>query len=357
MIPIATLAGEGDRQLARIAAEGHKTAVDAVAPLSAGALKDALLALLHDPAPAARPPAVGTTCGDFKIAEVLSGAGQPWCLRAADPFHRGIEPLEVVLKEIRGSSPAARARCLLTQSQVTQAASDAAAAILGFHLEGSRALVVRRFVPGVTLARILHTLLVEEVPPDSPTWRLAAGARGGGANVTGAKIVCRIGQFTAQALMEVNAKGAIHGALKPENLICDDTVKPTVVDFGIGTPCVDYLAPELIRAGDREAARTPASDLYALGAILHQALTRRKVFGDGSAAEIEQRHLEQKPDQPTKHNFKASKEMSIIALALLEKEPGKRYASAAELYADLDRYHKNEPIRRKAPGMLSRLFG
>lgn len=67
--------------------------------------------------------------------------------------------------------------------------------------------------------------------------------------------------------------------------------------------------------------------------------------------------LTQEPIRPTKANFEAHREMETITLALLEKEPAARYASARELHADLDRYHKNEPIARKGPGLLKRLFG
>lgn len=357
MLRIESLAGDGAKALERIASG---EAVDAgLSSCPEGEVRDALSALFAATG-SMTAPAAGARLGEFEIEEVLSAAGRPLCLRTKDPFYEGIETREIVLKQLPAADAKSRARQILTQVQVAAARSEAAAEILGLHVEaanGGVAFLVRRFVPGVSLASIYEKLQVEEVPPDSPTWRLAAGARGGGANVIGAKIVCRIGQFAANALAEVYAKGAIHGGLHPGNLICDDTVRPSVVDFGIAPAIAPYEAPEVIAAGDRAAARSHLSDLYVLGVILYHGLTRVPIFGSGSTQEIEARTLKAKPDHPTKHNFKASKEMSTITLGLLEKDPAKRFKDASELADDLDRYHKNDKILRKAPSLMGRLFG
>lgn len=358
MLRIESLAGDGAKSLERIASG---EAVDAA--LSAcpeGEVRDTLAALFGA-AGSMAPPASGASIGEFEVAEVLSGADRPLCVRTKDPFYDGIETREIALKQLPKADSKTRAKQFLTQTQVAAAGSESVAEILGFHVEGEGAdgvpFLVRRFVPGVSLAAIYEKLQEEEVPPDSPTWRLAAGARGGGANVIGAKIVCRIGQFSSKALADVHAKGAIHGGLHPGNLICDDTVRPTVVDFGISPAAAPHEAPEVITASDRPAARNHLSDLYVLGVILYHGLTRVPIFGEGTTEEIEARSLKAKPDHPTKHNFKASKEMSTITLGLLEKDPNKRFKDAAELAEDLDRYHKNDKIKRKAPSLMGRLFG
>lgn len=319
-------------------------ALDAVATGGAPKLAPELAALLEANSGAA--PAAGASVGGFTVTEVLSAKGPT--LRAKGP-----DGSDVVLKALPGKDAAARARALAAQVRARKAASKEAAVPIGFVRDGGITWVVRPFVAGVTLAKIMATLAQEEVPPDAPTWRLAAGARGGGANVTGAKIVCRIGQYAAQALVDLHAAGTIHGALKPENLVCDDTLKATVLDAGLGAPQPPFEAPEVITAKDRDAARNASSDLYALGVVLWQSLTRKPIF----TGDVEKATLAQKPDSPLKHNFKASEPMSTVILALLEKDPKKRYASALELREDLDRYHTNEPIRRKGGGFLSKLFG
>ncbi len=353
MISIDSLRGPAEAALGRLVEPGASAPDSILVGVDPG-VRERLAPLLTTVGDRSAAPAEGAKVGGFDVHEVLSRAGAALCLRVSDPKDR---ERSLVLKEIDAAGPAARVQAIATQIEVASSGSHAAALPIGFEAAGGRVYVVRPFIAGVTLAKILEALAVEEVPPDSPTWRLAAGARGGGANVTGAKMVCRIGQFSSAALADVHAKGAVHGALKPENLICDDTVKPTLVDFGCGHPSAPFEAPEVIGAGDRAAARGPAADLYALGVIMHRCLTRKPLFGDGDVAYIEQATLSQKPISPLKVNFKASNEMTTITLALLEKDAKDRYASAADLKADLDRYHKNEPIQRKQKGLLKRLFG
>lgn len=316
-----------------------------VASVADGSAKTKLSTLLGAKAPTRAP----TKIEDFEIVGALSADGKS-TLRAK----RGDQ--EFVLKAIPGTTPLERARVVHAQIASTKADSASLVKPLGFVCDGDVAYVVRPYVAGVTLAAIMKTLAVEEVPPDAPTWRLAAGARGGGANVTGAKMVCRIGIYAAEALAALHALKVLHGAIKPENLVCDDTVKPVVVDAGMGRSIPPFEAPEVIAASDRAMARNAASDLYALGALMYGCLTRQPVF-PGDAEAVERATLKDKPASPLKANFKASNEMTIITLALLEKDPAKRYPNATELRDDLDRYHTNIPIQRKGPGLFSKLFG
>jgi serine/threonine protein kinase len=352
MIEISALGKDAMAAIATAVRQAKNDTTSLVAGLGAGDARDAIARILDSKNVDASAAAMGSgrRIGAFEILNVLSKPGRPPCFEARDGEHH------VVLKPLAGDRPLDRGRALAAQGAAAAAGSPALLAPLGFVVEGGCAYVVRPYLPGVSLAAIVETLLVEEVPPDAPTWRLAAGARGGGANVTGAKVVCRIGQYAAEALVALHAKGAVHGAVKLENLICDDTVKPTLVDAGNGHAMPPSDPPEVVAAPDRGAARGPASDLWALGAVMHRCLTRRPLF-EGDAAAVERAITREKPASPLKANFKASQEMTIVTLALLERDPARRYSSAAELKADLDRYHTNEPIQRKAPGLFSRLFG
>lgn len=333
MLELSSLTADQERQIA-----SGKPADTALAPLFAA--KNTAAA-----------PAIGTVIDGFKVVEVLSKPGRPVTLKATAGNGD-----EVVLKALPADA-AARARAAADQVKLARVNDPNLAPPTAFACSADHAFVVRRFVPGVSVEAVLAILQKETVPPDSPTWRLAAGARGGGANVTGAKVVCRIGEHAAKALAAAAKVGVTHGALKPANLMVDDTLRPIVTDFACGVARAPYEAPEVLQASDRAAARnTAAADQYALGAVLWECLTRRPVF-DGDAKAQEQATLKQKPDSPVKHNFKAGKEMEVLTLALLEKDPKARFATIDELIADLDRYHRNEPIQRKAPGLFKKLFG
>jgi serine/threonine protein kinase len=340
-----------------IAVEALQEAESALASLAAGGRLDAvgpaadLLRPLLESAPSQVEGNIARI-DNLTVAETLSAPGRPLTLKMADPT----TARTLVYKALPDGDATRRARALLAQARLARVQHESVARVRGVHAEAGRVFIVRDFIEGVPLHRIMETLKGESVPPDAPTWRLAAGARGGGANVTGAKIVCRIGEHAASALAAAAAADVAHGALKESNLIVDPTVRPTVVDFACGNPRPPYEAPEVLQGGGSDAARGAAADLYALGVVLYQCLTRVPVF-EGDEATVRQATLKAKPARPSKHNFKTGKPMETITLALLEKDPARRYPSAAALQADLDRYHRNEPIERRPDSLLGRLFG
>ena len=153
----------------------------------------------------------------------------------------------------------------------------------------------------------------------------------------------------AGSLAEAHLKGLIHRDIKPSNaMLCErggvfDVIK--VVDFGlvtefaatgderrergllIGTPL--YMAPEIISDPGRA---TPASDLYALGAVGYFLLTGRNVFEGENAAEICARHLDEAPEPPSRRaGVPVPADLEAIILRCLEKDPRARPASAAEV--------------------------
>jgi hypothetical protein len=156
----------------------------------------------------------------------------------------------------------------------------------------------------------------------------------------------------SRALAEAHRRGIVHRDVKPDNLFLTslggehDFVK--LLDFGIvkvltedftaigqrltragavlGTP--HYMSPEQA-AGEKVDAR---SDVYALGAVLYYALTGAPPFEEANAAKILMAHLR---DPVVPPSVRATRpipdDVEAIVLRCLEKEPGRRYASAAEL--------------------------
>lgn len=170
--------------------------------------------------------------------------------------------------------------------------------------------------------------------------------------------VCRAVHFAHQ-------RGVLHRDLKPSNVLLDADGEPFVADFGlgkrlgedqqmtatgavIGTPA--YMAPEQA-AG---AAVTTLADVYALGVILYEALTKQVPFRGESVLDTLRQVRDEPPAPPSQVNPAADTALSAVSLKCLKKDPADRYASAEELAAELDRWRAGEPVLARDPGPVSR---
>jgi serine/threonine-protein kinase len=171
----------------------------------------------------------------------------------------------------------------------------------------------------------------------------------------------------AEAVHEAHLRGIVHRDLKPGNILLTADGTPKLSDFGLarrlegaagltqsgaplGTP--SYMAPE--QAEGRSRAVGPAADVYALGALLYELLTGRPPFRAETAAETLRQVVSQDPVPPSRLNAAVSRDAETICLKCLEKDPRRRYASAAALAEDLRRFRRDEPIVARPVGPLGR---
>ena len=173
----------------------------------------------------------------------------------------------------------------------------------------------------------------------------------------------------AEAVGYAHSKGVLHRDLKPSNVLLDAAGRPRITDFGlarpidgeaeggakvVGTPA--YMPPEQA-AGVQELG--PASDVYSLGAILYELLTGLPPFRGGQA-EVIRRVKEEKPAAPRALNPDVNRDLEAICLRCLEKDPARRYSSAAELaevLAEVEQARKSARLRWLLPVAVLALAG
>lgn len=168
----------------------------------------------------------------------------------------------------------------------------------------------------------------------------------------------------AQAMEASHSAGILHRDLKPSNIMLDSRGIVKVMDFGLarrlgddqqrtrtgeilGTPA--YMAPEQASGVVRQPG--PPCDVYAMGTILYELLTGRPPFVTPDAMQTVLLVLTAEPTPPRQLQPKIPLDLQTICLKCLEKKPKKRYQTAADLAADLQRFLDHRPIlaRRTSP--------
>jgi serine/threonine protein kinase len=174
----------------------------------------------------------------------------------------------------------------------------------------------------------------------------------------------------ADALDFAHRKNVVHRDVKPGNLMVGDDGKLLVLDFGLasarpgdestesltrtgdflGTPL--YMAPEQTAGADAATAR---SDVYALGAVLYECLCGAPPVPPGPLPAVLDAIRSRDPDDPARRRAGVPPELGRVAMQCLEKEPARRYESAAALADDLRRFVDGQPVRARArPGAEDR---
>jgi formylglycine-generating enzyme required for sulfatase activity/serine/threonine protein kinase len=175
-------------------------------------------------------------------------------------------------------------------------------------------------------------------------------------------------ESASRALHAAHEAGLVHRDVKPGNLMATREGEAVVLDFGlaaddrstgpnltqtgdfIGTPA--YMAPEQIAGGHHVDRR---SDVYALGATLYECLSLCPAF-EAATREALYRKIRLDDPPPLRDlNPQISRDLAVVVAAAMEKDPDRRYQSAAEFADDLRRVLAHEPILARPAGPLLRI--
>jgi predicted Ser/Thr protein kinase len=175
-----------------------------------------------------------------------------------------------------------------------------------------------------------------------------------------------LGIQMADAISHAHERGVIHRDIKPANVLLDNDGQAVLTDFGIakfthaaaswlttsgepiGTP--HFMPPEQADSG--RGSIGPASDVYSIGAVIYAMLTGRPPFQAASPIDVIMQVLSSDPVPPQRLNATVPVALDAIVMMCLQKDPRKRYRSAAELASDLERCRDGKPtIAKPARGL------
>lgn len=285
-----------------------------------------------------RPSPEGIVFGSYKLLDRIGQGGEGIVYKARHDRLRRIVALKVMQTQHLASESEKR-RFEREAEAIAQLEHPQIVTLYEFGEFDGRTFLAMEFMEGGDLNRL-------------KTARFSAGAT----NRNAQRDVAELAKQIAGVAHHAHQRGFIHRDIKPGNLLLDAEGVPHLSDFGLvkwdseetitrtheglGTPA--YMSPEQALGQSKQA--TVRSDVYSIGAVLYELLTGQPPFVENSALAILQKVIQENPQPPTKVNPSLPRDLEIICLKALEKDPKRRYASAEDLALELGRWLEGDPI-------------
>ena len=293
---------------------------------------------LQLPPPAVTGPRPGTAWGRFQVQSLLGQGGMGRVWRAFDPGLRRA----VALKTLRQDDPRAAERLLFEARAQARVDHENVCKVYEVgEVEGA---------PYIAMQLIAGRPLKEAV-----------------AGLSSEQIVAVLRQV-AEGVQAAHRTGLIHRDLKPSNVLVerndDGDLRPYVLDFGVARDTtgegltrtglavgsVHYMAPEQA-FGEHVDCRV---DVWGLGATLYELLAGDSPFAGGSETEVLLRLRHSEPPAIARKVPGLPRDLALIVMKCLERDPARRYASVQAFADDLGRYLAGEPIAARPSGWIYR---
>jgi len=193
----------------------------------------------------------------------------------------------------------------------------------------------------------VYYMAMEYVPGGTLEDRIAAAGR------LSPREAVEVAVQVAEAVRTAHGRGVVHRDVKPGNVLITGSGHAKVADFGIARAAeattisepgdilgsAKYMSPEQA-AGGRVG---PASDLYSLGVVLYEMLTGSAPFAVATPVDVQIEHAKGTPRRPSEVNAEVPHALDALVMRLLSTSPQDRYASSAELLAELGRVRNGLP--------------
>jgi eukaryotic-like serine/threonine-protein kinase len=283
---------------------------------------------------------VGETISHYRILAQIGAGGMGVVYKAYDEQLEREVALKVLLPGLLAEE-GARKRFRKEALALARLNHPNIATIFEFGNEDGADFLVTEYIPGITL-----------------DMKLSVGA-------LGVEETVRLGTQLARGLAAAHEQGLIHRDLKPGNLRVTPDGLLKILDFGLAqliprasddgltatqtrtqeiAGTLPYMAPEQLRGGMADTR----TDIWAAGAVLHEMATGKRPFSEAGTPLLINAILNSNPARPSKTNQNIPSGMDDIILKSLQKDVARRYQTASELRADLERLTAGGPLLAEA---------